>query len=252
MSPPSCRYSKDQSRRTAIQHARPAGGIHGRKQKRRMRVGKRPNTSFKKRAETGRHGSGGPSGLGALNRTESFSWTRSTRLPDASRGMDRCEPRGVSATFSRSLKAPTSAPDMNVANGSYSLYCRRAFRLEAFGSDSGNPGTVSIRVEMKTLSEDDFVNPERAEECADKAVPAPWKPRNKASLYRDAIQEIANLAMWLTTIPSARRHTIMEALLEEVSFRGWNSRKRRCESMGNASEPPRRVVKDKDLSRYIL
>ena len=73
----------------------------------------------------------------------------------------------------------------------------------------------------------------------------------------DAIAEIARLATAVNesteNIGARRLHTIMEALLEEISFSGF-SMKRKSVTLdreyvrGKLGD----IVKDKDLTRYIL
>jgi ATP-dependent HslUV protease ATP-binding subunit HslU len=74
---------------------------------------------------------------------------------------------------------------------------------------------------------------------------------------RDAVREIARLACVVNenteNIGARRLHTMMEALLEDVSFRGTELRNKKVRI--DAAYVRKRlsgVVEDKDMSRYIL
>ncbi|MBI3280116.1 MAG: HslU--HslV peptidase ATPase subunit, partial [Acidobacteria bacterium] len=73
----------------------------------------------------------------------------------------------------------------------------------------------------------------------------------------DAIEEIARMATRVNetaeNIGARRLHTIMEKLLEEVSFQGPDLKKKTVKVdaayvRGQLSD----IIKDQDLSRYIL
>jgi len=120
-------------------------------------------------------------------------------------------------------------------------------------------GRFPIRVEMKSLSEEDFVRILR-------------EPRNalvkqymalmategvKLRFSRDGICEIARIARVVNdsaeNIGARRLHTVMEALLEDVSFRGKARRNKTVQVdacyVKQRLDP---ILKDQDASRYIL
>jgi len=120
-------------------------------------------------------------------------------------------------------------------------------------------GRFPIRVEMDTLSEDDFVRILK-------------EPRNAllkqySSLLAtegidlaftdDAVREIAHFAAIVNetteNIGARRLHTIMEALLEEVSFEGSSlpSKKVVIDSE-YVQQQLGEIIRNQDLSRYIL
>jgi len=120
-------------------------------------------------------------------------------------------------------------------------------------------GRFPIRVEMKTLGEDDFVRIlKEPKNALIKQYTALMETEGiKLRFTEDAIREIASLACIVNrnteNIGARRLHTIMEALLEDVSFHGMELRKKsvRCDAQ-YVRERLGEIVKDKDLSRYIL
>jgi len=120
-------------------------------------------------------------------------------------------------------------------------------------------GRFPIRVEMNPLGEDDFVRilvePRNALIKQYTALMA--TEGVKLRFTKDAIREIARLASAVNenaeNIGARRLHTIMEALLEDISFRGGELRNKRVRI--DAAYVRKRLgaaVQDKDLSRYIL
>ncbi len=120
-------------------------------------------------------------------------------------------------------------------------------------------GRFPIRVEMNTLNEDDFVRilkePKNALIKQYTALLATEGLNLKFS--EDAIREIARLSCLVNdsmeNIGARRLHTIVEALLEDVSFEG---KQRTPKTIRITSAYVRQkladIVQDKDLSRYIL
>jgi ATP-dependent HslUV protease ATP-binding subunit HslU len=120
-------------------------------------------------------------------------------------------------------------------------------------------GRFPIRVEMNSLGEDDFVRILK-------------EPRNalikqytsllateglKLRFTEDSIREIARLACLVNdsteNIGARRLHTIVEALLEDVSFEGKQRKPRRIQITAvYVRQKLGDIVQDKDLSRYIL
>ena len=79
----------------------------------------------------------------------------------------------------------------------------------------------------------------------------------KLSFTDDAIEEIAVLAARVNetaeNIGARRLHTIMEKLLEEISFEGPDLKKKTVKIDANYVQAQlAEIVKDQDLSRYIL
>ena len=120
-------------------------------------------------------------------------------------------------------------------------------------------GRFPIRVEMKALSEADFVRilTEPRNALIKQHVALLATEGVKLRFTEDAIREIAHLARLVNdsaeNIGARRLHTIMEALLEEVSFKGSELEKK---SVHIGAEYVRQrlsgIVADKDTSRYIL
>ncbi len=120
-------------------------------------------------------------------------------------------------------------------------------------------GRFPIRVELKPLTVDDFVRILREPKNAlTKQYEALLDTEGiKLQFTPDAIYEIASFAARVNenaeNIGARRLHTIMEKLLEEISFEGPDLKKK---SLKVDAEYVRRqlaeIVKDQDLSRYIL
>jgi ATP-dependent HslUV protease ATP-binding subunit HslU len=120
-------------------------------------------------------------------------------------------------------------------------------------------GRFPIRVELKPLSVEDFVRilkePKNAlikqyESLLDtEGIKLQFTP--------DAIHEIAAFAARVNenaeNIGARRLHTIMEKLLEEISFEGPDLKKKTVKVDGDyVRRQLAEIVKDQDLSRYIL
>jgi len=120
-------------------------------------------------------------------------------------------------------------------------------------------GRFPIRVEMKPLGEDDFVRIlKEPKNALIKQYTALLETEGiKLRFAEDAVREIARLACVVNenteNIGARRLHTIMEALLEDVSFSGAELRSKIVRI--DADYVRKRlgdIVTDKDLSRYIL
>jgi ATP-dependent HslUV protease ATP-binding subunit HslU len=120
-------------------------------------------------------------------------------------------------------------------------------------------GRFPIRVEMNALSESDFVRiltePRNALIKQYKALLA--TEGLNLSFTDDAVKEISRLACQVNesteNIGARRLHTIMEALLDEISFKGMELKEKRVKV--DAAYVRRKLsdlVQDKDVSRYIL
>jgi ATP-dependent HslUV protease ATP-binding subunit HslU len=120
-------------------------------------------------------------------------------------------------------------------------------------------GRFPIRVEMNLLGEEEFIRilqePKNALLRQYKALLA--TEGLKLRFTADGIRRIAKLACEVNenteNIGARRLHTIVEALLEDVSFQG---KQRRVKDVRINAEYVQKklgdIVRDKDLSRYIL
>jgi ATP-dependent HslUV protease ATP-binding subunit HslU len=120
-------------------------------------------------------------------------------------------------------------------------------------------GRFPIRVELKSLSEEDFIRILREPKSAlVKQYMALLETEGiKLSFTDDAIQEIARIAAQVNesmeNIGARRLHTIMEKLLEEISFNGPDLKKKNIKIDSDyVRKQLAEIVKDQDLSKYIL
>ena len=120
-------------------------------------------------------------------------------------------------------------------------------------------GRFPIRVELKSLSEEDFIRIlKEPKNALVKQYQALLETEGiKLSFTADALAEIARFAARVNenaeNIGARRLHTIMEKLLEEVSFEGPDLRKKTVKVDATfVRKQLADIVKDQDLSRYIL
>jgi ATP-dependent HslUV protease ATP-binding subunit HslU len=120
-------------------------------------------------------------------------------------------------------------------------------------------GRFPIRVELKSLSVEDFVRilKEPKNALAKQYVALMETEGIKLNLTDDALQEVAKFAAQVNesseNIGARRLHTIMEKLLEEISFEGPDLRKKNVKvDAAYVRKQLADIVKDQDLSRYIL
>ncbi len=120
-------------------------------------------------------------------------------------------------------------------------------------------GRFPIRVELKSLTTEDFVRiltePKNALIKQYKALMA--TEGIKLHFTDDAIAEIASSASRVNegteNIGARRLHTIMEKLLDEISFEGPDLKKKNVKiDAAYVSDRLADIIKDHDLSRYIL
>jgi ATP-dependent HslUV protease ATP-binding subunit HslU len=120
-------------------------------------------------------------------------------------------------------------------------------------------GRFPIRVELESLTIDDFVRILREPKNAlvTQYVGLMETEGIKLSFTDDAVLEIAKFAALVNerteNIGARRLHTIMERLLDEISFEGPDL-KEKMQSIDAAyvKQMLESIVKDQDLSRYIL
>ena len=120
-------------------------------------------------------------------------------------------------------------------------------------------GRFPIRVELKSLNEGDFVRIlKEPKNALIKQYQALLDTEGiKLTFTEDAIQEIAAFATRVNesaeNIGARRLHTILEKLLEEVSFEGPDLKKKTVKiDAVYVRKQLAEIVKDQDLSRYIL
>ncbi len=120
-------------------------------------------------------------------------------------------------------------------------------------------GRFPIRVELKSLSVEDFIRilKEPKNALAKQYTALLETEGIKLVLTDDALEEIAKFAAQVNesaeNIGARRLHTIMEKLLEEVSFEGPDLKKKTVKvDAAYVRKQLADIVKDQDLSRYIL
>src|SRR6202007_417502 len=120
-------------------------------------------------------------------------------------------------------------------------------------------GRFPIRVELKPLSVEDFIRIlKEPKNALSKQYTALLETEGiKLSFTDDALEEVARFAAQVNesseNIGARRLHTIMEKLLEEVSFEGPDLKKKTVRvDAAYVRKQLADIVKDQDLSRYIL
>ena len=120
-------------------------------------------------------------------------------------------------------------------------------------------GRFPIRVELKTLSVEDFIRIlKEPKNALIKQYTALLETEGIKLLFSDdALEEVAKFAAQVNetseNIGARRLHTIMEKLLEEISFEGPDLKKKSIKiDRAYVRAQLADIVKDQDLSRYIL
>ncbi|HVY93755.1 MAG TPA: ATP-dependent protease ATPase subunit HslU [Bryobacteraceae bacterium] len=120
-------------------------------------------------------------------------------------------------------------------------------------------GRFPIRVELRSLSVEDFVRilKEPKNALAKQYTALLETEGVKLNITDDALEEVARFAAQVNeqaeNIGARRLHTIMEKLLEEISFEGPDLRKKTVKvDAAYVRTQLAGIVKDQDLSRYIL
>jgi ATP-dependent HslUV protease ATP-binding subunit HslU len=120
-------------------------------------------------------------------------------------------------------------------------------------------GRFPIRVELKSLTEADFIRIlKEPKNALVKQYTALLDTEGIRLVFTaDALATIAEFAARVNesteNIGARRLHTIMEKLLEEVSFEGPDLKKKNLKvDSGYVRKQLSEIVKDQDLSRYIL
>jgi len=120
-------------------------------------------------------------------------------------------------------------------------------------------GRFPIRVELKTLTVEDFIRIlKEPKNALIKQYTALLETEGiKLVFSDDALEEVAKFAAQVNetseNIGARRLHTIMEKLLEEISFEGPDLKKKSIKvDRAYVRAQLADIVKDQDLSRYIL
>jgi ATP-dependent HslUV protease ATP-binding subunit HslU len=120
-------------------------------------------------------------------------------------------------------------------------------------------GRFPIRVELKSLTVEDFVRIlKEPKNALVKQYAALLETEGiKLTFTDEAVEEVARFAAEVNqnseNIGARRLHTIMEKLLEEISFEGPNLKKKTIRiDAAYVRKQLADIVKDQDLSRYIL
>jgi ATP-dependent HslUV protease ATP-binding subunit HslU len=120
-------------------------------------------------------------------------------------------------------------------------------------------GRFPIRVELKSLTESDFIRILKEPKSAlVKQYMALLETEGiKLTFTEDSLTEIAKIAAQVNqnaeNIGARRLHTIMEKLLEDISFDGPDLKKKNVKiDAVYVRKQLSEIVKDQDLSRYIL
>jgi len=120
-------------------------------------------------------------------------------------------------------------------------------------------GRFPIRVELKSLTVEDFVRIlKEPQNALSKQYVALMETEGiKLTIADDALEEVARFAAQVNesseTIGARRLHTIMEKLLEDISFDAPDLKKKNIRiDAAYVRKQLADIVKDQDLSRYIL
>ncbi len=120
-------------------------------------------------------------------------------------------------------------------------------------------GRFPIRVELKSLTTEDFIRilTEPKNALIKQYVALMGTEGVKLKFTEDAIGEIAAIATQINqdneNIGARRLHTIMERLLDEISFEGPDLKKKNVKIDAKyVRSQLDDIIKDQDLSRYIL
>lgn len=120
-------------------------------------------------------------------------------------------------------------------------------------------GRLPIRVELKALSTDDFVRilTEPTASLTEQYVALLSTEGVQIKFAPEGVRRIAEVAWFVNerteNIGARRLHTVMERLLEEVSYEATDRNGELIEiNAGYVNKHLEHLVKDEDLSRYIL
>jgi len=120
-------------------------------------------------------------------------------------------------------------------------------------------GRFPIRVELTSLTEEDFIRiltePQNALIKQYKALMA--TEGIQVSFTKDAVEEIAAIAVKVNdtneNIGARRLHTVLEKVMEEISFEAPDIKKKKISIDRNyVQKQLKGIIEDQDLSRFIL
>src|ERR1019366_6194569 len=120
-------------------------------------------------------------------------------------------------------------------------------------------GRFPIRVELKALTKEDFIRIHREPKNAliKQYIALMETEGIKMSFTEDALQAVADYAQRVNesseNIGARRLHTIMEKVIEDISFEGPDLKKKNIKiDAAYVHKRLAEIVKDQDLSKYIL
>ncbi len=120
-------------------------------------------------------------------------------------------------------------------------------------------GRFPIRVELKSLSKDDFIRilQEPKNALVKQYVSLLETEGIKLTFTKDAVESVADYAARVNEssedIGARRLHTIMEKVVEEISFDGPDSKKKTMKiDAAYVHKQLADIIKDQDLTKYIL
>jgi len=119
-------------------------------------------------------------------------------------------------------------------------------------------GRMPIRVELKALTSDDFVRilTEPDASLSKQYIALMETEKCQLSFTDDAIKRIADAAFQVNetteNIGARRLHTVMERLLESISFNGYEEGGAIVIDESYVNSQLNELIEDEDLSRYIL
>ncbi|MGH9665529.1 MAG: ATP-dependent protease ATPase subunit HslU, partial [Bryobacteraceae bacterium] len=120
-------------------------------------------------------------------------------------------------------------------------------------------GRFPIRVELKSLTEQDFIRilQEPKNALIKQYIALLETEGIKLSFTDDALEQVARMAAQVNemteNIGARRLHTIMEKILEEISFQGPDLKKKTVKiDAVYVRKQLAEIIKDQDLTRYIL
>jgi ATP-dependent HslUV protease ATP-binding subunit HslU len=120
-------------------------------------------------------------------------------------------------------------------------------------------GRFPIRVELKSLTEDDFVRilTEPKNALIKQSAALMETEGIQLEFTDDAIREVARIAARVNSssedIGARRLHTILERVLDEISFEGPDLKKKKVKvDAAYVKRQLEGIVQDEDLTRYIL
>jgi ATP-dependent HslUV protease ATP-binding subunit HslU len=120
-------------------------------------------------------------------------------------------------------------------------------------------GRFPIRVELKSLTQEDFIRIlKEPKNALVKQYSALLETEGiKLSFTEDALEEVSHLAAHVNqtteNIGARRLHTIMEKVLDVISFEGPDLKKKTVKiDAAYVRQQLADIIKDQDLTRYIL